>query len=252
MKIIIIEDEHLMAKDLAQTLKQINPAIEIIASLTSVQEAVDFFKGTQEAELIFSDIELEDGLSFEIFNQVQINTPVIFCTAYDEYALDAFKANGVEYILKPFNTSSLKKALEKFQWLRESLHSSLSRQHEAALDALAIYNQRKDATLMVRYRNRVLPLPLSQIDIIYIENDITYVHTSKKSYAIQQTLDEMEKKAGTDFFRINRQFLINRSAIVETAYIMPRKLTVIFSFAFHREVIVSKEKTTKFLHWLTM
>ncbi|WP_407494347.1 LytR/AlgR family response regulator transcription factor [Elizabethkingia anophelis] len=252
MKIIIIEDEVLMAKDLAQTLKKLNPKIEIVATLVSVQEAVNFFTKESTAELIFSDIELEDGLSFEIFKQVSINIPVIFCTAYDEYALEAFNTNGVEYILKPFNNASLQKALDKFQWLRDSLHNGLSRQYKVATEALSAYGQKKSATVMVHYRHKILPIPFEKVALIHIENDTVYLHTFRdKSYIIQHTLDEMERIAGADFFRVNRQFLVSRNAVEEASHSLHRKLALTFNFPFHREVLVSKEKSTKFLRWLS-
>lgn len=252
MRVIIIEDEMLMAKDLIQTLKQINPEIEIISILASIEEALDFFQTDPKAEIIFSDIELEDGLSFEIFKQLKINIPVIFCTAYDEYALEAFDANGVEYILKPFNNASLKKALDKFDRLRASVNDGLLRQYKATAEALAAYDQNKSATLMVRFRDKLIPMSFEQIALIYIENDITYVYTIRKqSFVVNHTLDELEKKAGPDFFRVNRQFLVSRNVVEETAHSMHRKLNITFSIPFHREVLVSKEKTSKFLRWLT-
>jgi len=252
MKVIIIEDEILMAKDLGQTLKNINPNIDIIAILSSVEEAMVFFKTNPKAELIFSDIELEDGLSFEIFKLIKIDIPVIFCTAYDEYALDAFDANGIEYILKPFNNASIKKSLDKFDSLRASISDGLFRQYKATAEALATYDKNKSTTLMIRFRDKLIPISFEQIALIYIETDVTYVYTKRKqSFVVNQTLDELEKKAGTNFFRVNRQFLVSRNVIEETAYAMHRKLNITFNISFQREVLVSKEKTSKFLLWLT-
>lgn len=252
MRVIIIEDEILMAKDLSQTLTQINPEIEIISILSSVEEALVFFKTDPKAELIFSDIELEDGLSFEIFKQLKIDIPVVFCTAYDEYALEAFDANGVEYILKPFNNASLKKSLDKFDRLRVSVSDGLLRQYKATAEALATYKQNKSATLMVRFRDKLIPIPFDQIALMHIENDITYVYTIRKqSFVVNHTLEELEKKAGSGFFRVNRQFLVSRNVVEETSHSMHRKLNIIFNIPFHREVLVSKEKVTKFILWLS-
>ncbi|UZT99059.1 LytTR family DNA-binding domain-containing protein [Chryseobacterium fluminis] len=252
MKIVIIEDELLIANDLSQTLREIHPEIEIQALLPSVELAVQFFQTFPTVDLIFSDIELEDGFSFEIFKSVKINTPVIFCTAYDAYALEAFKANGVEYILKPFSKTLLEKSLKKFESLRHSLNESLSRQYKATTEALEAYQKKTVSTLMVRYRNQLIPISFSKIFLIYIENDLTYIYTTQhQKYVVPNTLDEMESKAGESFFRVNRQFLVNRNSVRETHHALYRKLSIVFTFDFNREVLVSKEKTSKFISWLS-
>jgi len=119
MNIVIIEDELMSADDLADILKQIDPSITVCGIFPSVKKATAYLKTAPAVDLIFSDIQLGDGLSFEIFKEVKINTPVIFCTAYDEYALEAFKANGIDYILKPFTTETLSDALQKYRQLKE-------------------------------------------------------------------------------------------------------------------------------------
>ncbi|WP_294184188.1 LytTR family DNA-binding domain-containing protein [uncultured Sphingobacterium sp.] len=251
MKIVIIEDETLMAKELARSLKRINPDIEILSCLSSVEDAKIFFNEENNIDLIFSDIELEDGLSFEIFKNMDLQVPVIFCTAYDEYAIDSFKANGVEYILKPFTDESLKKALDKFQWLKSSFQKMfVESQQKLSDEALGNYSQPQ--ALMIHYRGRILPISIEKVMCVFIENDIVYVYTIKQDiYSISGTMDEMTLKLGDTFFRVNRQFLVNRDAIAEAIHIANRKLLIQFKFKFDRNVIVSKERTTKFFNWLS-
>lgn len=251
MRVIIIEDEILLAHDLRLTLMQIQPDLQVVAILNSVEEAFEYFSEEHQYDLIFSDIELGDGLSFEIFKNFELSVPVIFCTAYDEYALQAFNANGIDYILKPFSTESLKKALEKIDVFKKSLHSSLYKQYQSVNDALSVYQEKKSSTLMVRFRHQIIPVRFDDIALIYIENDVTYIITLRqKTYVIQQTLDEMENLGNDFFFRVNRQFLVNKDSISEVSQAAHRKLNIIFKIPFHREVIVSKEKVSKFLVWL--
>lgn len=251
MKIVIIEDEKLMAKDLCQTLLQIDATIEILAVLSSVEDSLAFLSDNIEIDLIFSDIELEDGLSFEIFERLKLNIPIIFCTAYDEYALQAFKANGVEYILKPFNKNALQNSLEKFENLKQSFQKNLYQEYKASLEALESYRKKENNVFILKYRNQVLPISFDKIALIFIEDELTYIYTHhQRSYTIPYNLDEMEKKAGTDFFRVNRQFLINRNSVKEINNHTNRKLKILFDFPFQKEVLVSKEKGTRFLKWL--
>lgn len=251
MKIIIIEDEKLMAKDLCQTLQQIDPKIEIVAVLSSVEDSLVFLSDSKDVDLIFSDIELEDGLSFEIFERLKLNIPIIFCTAYDEYALEAFKANGVEYILKPFNKNAIENSLEKFENLKQSFQKNLYQEYKASLEALESYRKKENNVFMLKYRNQVLPISFDKIALIFIEDDLTYIYTHhQRSYTVSYKLDEMEKKAGDNFFRVNRQFLINRNSVKEISNYANRKLKISFDLPFQKEVLVSKEKSTKFLKWL--
>lgn len=251
MKIIIIEDEILVAEDLADNLKEIQPSIEIVAMLGSVKEAVDYFKAHPQPDLIFSDIQLGDGLSFEIAKAVTINVPVIFCTAFDEYALDAFRANGIEYILKPFSTKSLALALAKFNTMQKAMAGNLTERYEAALATISAINNNATATIMVRYRERLLPFTLDKIAFFCLENEITYLHTHMgKSYVLSESLEELENRTNQVFFRVNRQYLVNRNAILDATDHFPRKLKVNLTIRTDREIIVSKEKKSKLLKWL--
>jgi two-component system response regulator LytT len=162
MQILIIEDEELTAEDLSDTLLAINPAIEIVGIFPSVKESVAFLKTKPELDLIFSDIQLEDGLSFEIYERVSVLTPIVFCTAYNEYALEAFKANGIDYVLKPFARKEIETALAKYENLQrnftrgiqqiDKLHELYANQPlKKSTNALLIYH--KDQIIPIKFRD---------------------------------------------------------------------------------------------------
>lgn len=251
MKVIIIEDEMLVAEDLARTLLKINPAIEIVAILASVQQAVSYFKTKSAPDLVFSDIKLGDGLSFTIFQQILVDAPVIFCTAFDEYALEAFKTNGIEYILKPFSRDAVKQALGKFNSLKKQFSGTIAEQYEAAMEAVSSSGDRPRETLIIRFRDKLLPVNLGDIALFYVENFTVYAHLfSQKVYVIPESLEELEKSCGSHFFRINRQQLVNRSAIKDASTYLSRKLKVELTLPLDREIFVSKLRKGKFIDWL--
>lgn len=251
MKIIIIEDESLVAEDLANSLKNCNAEIEITALLGSVKEAIAYFKNNPQPDLIFSDIQLGDGLSFEIIKAVPLHVPVIFCTAFNEYALDAFKANGIEYILKPFSGNELEAALGKFQNMQKLMSGQLAQQYQKAMETISNLQQPVSETIMVKYRDRLLPFTLDKIALFYVEAETTVMHAHNgKSYILTESLEDLEKRTNKFFFRMNRQQLVNRNAIIDVTDYFPRKLKVNLVFPFHKDVFVSREKRSKVLAWL--
>jgi DNA-binding LytR/AlgR family response regulator len=164
MRIVIIEDERLTAEDLSDTVLSIKPDAEIVTLLFSVKEAVNYFQINDKPDLIFSDIQLGDGLSFEIFKTIQINTPVIFCTAYDEYALTAFKANGIDYILKPFTRNALENALNKYTELKRNFSKDLQGYEEIA----RLFENRNKSTatsVLVYVKDKIVPVSLKSHDL---------------------------------------------------------------------------------------
>jgi DNA-binding LytR/AlgR family response regulator len=251
MRVVIIEDEYLVAEDLSASLKQLNPNIIIESVLSSVQEAVAYFSQNTQPDLIFSDIQLGDGVSFDIFKKIEIKVPVIFCTAFDEYAIEAFKTNGIAYILKPYSFNTLKEGLSKFENLKKMLAGDIIKQYETAIKTLDSNKLNESQTFMVKYRDRFLPVSFDKIALFYLENENNHLYLfSGKTYHIPNSLEEVEKKTGNLFFRVNRQFLINRNAIKEATEHFPRKLKVNLNFQFDKEIIVSKEKKGKLLDWL--
>lgn len=249
MKILIIEDEQHTANDLASSIEKVEPGSEVVSILKSVKESVAWFeKNKLKLDLIFSDIQLGDGLSFEIFKQVEIHTPVVFCTAYDEYALNAFKVNSIHYMLKPFNSRTVGEALGKFRDLRNTM-SPEAPSYEAILDLLS---ERKRTTSVLIYQgDRIVPVKLGDIALSFIRDEVTHILTfDQKEYRLNKSLEEMEKLSGADFFRANRQFLVNRRAIKDSSQYFSRKLVVNLNVAFYEKITISKIRVSEYLNWL--
>jgi len=222
-----------------------------ITQLHSVKEAINYFKSTPMPDLIFSDIQLGDGLSFEIFVAVTVSAPVIFCTAYDEYALDAFKANGIDYILKPFTTQTLERALQRYDELKKLFSTDQTPQYNALMEMLADKNNQKSSSVLVYHQDKIIPIKLEDIALFYLANEVTHLLTfSGKTFYPNKNLDELEKLSGDYFFRANRQFLVSRKAIIDVSSFFSRKLSLNLNIAFNDRVVVSKGKASQFLNWL--
>ncbi|MFH0896031.1 MAG: LytTR family DNA-binding domain-containing protein [Bacteroidota bacterium] len=252
MKIVIIEDEELTATDLAETIYKVAPEVQIISVIKSVKEAIAFFrKNTILPDLVFSDIQLGDGLSFEIFNKIQCSFPVIFCTAFDEYALKAFNANGIDYILKPFSEKSISDALSKFKKLKQNF-SRENVQYDRILELIEKQKGQKHTSVLVYHKDKILPVRLSNVAVFFIENEITHLLTfDNVKHSINKTLEELEKITDNDFFRANRQYLVHRKAVKEASQYFARKLSISLLIPFKETITVSKEKSTEFLNWLS-
>jgi DNA-binding LytR/AlgR family response regulator len=252
MKIIIIEDEKLTAKDLVRTISAVEPDAEIVAVLHSVADAIDFLKEKKEIDLIFSDIQLGDGLSFEVFEKVNNQIPVIFCTAFNEYALDAFKTVGIDYLLKPFNKQSVGKALDKYQQLKEKLATP---KNDYA-DLLDLLKQKITAppsqSVIIHQGDKIIPLPVKDIALFYFEDNYAFAYTFEgKKHLLSQNMDTLEKMFSPNFFRANRQILVNRKAVKDAAHYFNRKIVVNLTIPFHEQILVGKLKITAFMSWLT-
>ncbi|OYU65811.1 MAG: DNA-binding response regulator [Cytophagaceae bacterium BCCC1] len=251
MKIVIIEDEKLTAKDLVKTISVVEPDVEIVTLLHSVEEAMFFFKTKPEIDLIFSDIELGDGLSFEIFEKLNISTPIIFCTAYNQYALEAFKAVGIDYLLKPFSKQSVGKAIEKFYVLKgktttqESDYSSLLSLIKNQL------NPNRSPSIIIQQADKIIPLDATRIALFYIEDDGVFAYAfDKTKHLLSYKLDLLEQQFSPTFFRANRQFLVNRKAVKDASHYFNRKIVVNLNIPFQEQILVGKLKVTAFVDWL--
>lgn len=252
MNILIIEDEPLTARDLSEAIMALQPSATIAAVIPSVKKAVQYLSASPVIDLIFSDIQLEDGLSFEIYKNTVVKQPVIFCTAFNEYAIEAFKNNGIDYLLKPFAREHIAAALDKFLTLRDNFSRQISRneQLEKLLDqfkAMPAVN-----AILVYHKDQIIPVKISDVAYFFIQNEITRLCTlSGKIYQTEQTLEQLEKNCGHAFFRINRQYLINAASIAETKQGFNRKLKIILNVPVEEELHVSKNKVAQYLEWLT-
>jgi len=251
MNIVIIEDETIVAEELEINIRKLLTEPVEITHIRSVKEGITYFEECEMPDLIFSDIQLGDGLSFEIFVSQPITVPVVFCTAYDEYALDAFKANGIDYILKPFTRQTLDNALQKYMQLKKIFSTDQTPQYDALLKLLAAKDTEKASSVLVYHLDKIIPLSLDDVAMFYLENLITHILTfSGQTLYHTKNLDELERLSGSTFFRANRQFLVNRKAIIDVSSFFSRKLSINFNVPFNERVIVSKAKAPQFLNWL--
>jgi two-component system response regulator LytT len=251
MQIVIIEDEVITAGSLEETIRAVNPLAAVVKRLHSVKEAKTYFETAPLPDLIFSDIQLGDGLSFEVFAESALDVPVIFCTAYDEYALSAFKANGIDYILKPFSTASVTAAMDRYQRLRQRLIGG-SGQYDTILKILQDRPAPRPSSILVHFKDRIIPVPFEDISFFYLEREIVQLHSFPGAvYLLTKNLDELERLAGNAFFRVNRQMLLHRKAVRDTSSSFSRRLTVNLIVPFKETVTISREKAPPFLRWLT-
>lgn len=252
MKIVIIEDEKLTAKDLVRTIQSVDPSAEIVSVLHSVEDALAYFEEARTMDLIFSDIQLGDGLSFEIFEKSEIKVPIIYCTAFNQYALEAFKTLGIDYLVKPFSTATVEKALEKYRTMKHALQAP--REDYADLIS-ALKKQMNPApastSVIVQQGDKIIPLKVENIALFYIDKERVFAHTFEgKKLLLSQKLNDLEQSYPNKFFRANRQFLVNRKAVKEASHYFNRKILVHLTIPFDTQILVGKLKVSAFLSWL--
>lgn len=250
MKIIIIEDEIKAAKSLANMIAKIRPDATISAHLQSIENAVTYLTQNEKPDLIFMDIQLSDGLCFEIFKTVKIHCPIVFCTAYGEYAMDAIKANGIDYLLKPFSQEELQDAFEKVENFKNFFQQTAQPDLEGLLKKIGVDEGKK--SFLVFKNNKYTTIQTDQIAFIYIRNDSSTIMTFQgQEYAIIQSMDQVQALlSAKQFFRLNRQYLINFTAVKEVEHYFARKLFVKLVIASPDKLLIGKEKTSVFLSWL--
>jgi DNA-binding LytR/AlgR family response regulator len=250
MNVIIIEDEKPSARRLQRMLKTL--AFEAETMLHSVEESIDWFQNNEHPDLIFLDIQLSDGLSFEIFEAIDINSAVIFTTAYDEYALQAFKLNSIDYLLKPIDDDDLKNAVEKFK-------GRSSRKQAVSLDfndikKLLVNPIERDykKRFSVKVGQHLKLINIEDIECIYSENKGTYAYTSEgRNYLLDQTLDQLEAELEPHvFFRVSRKFYININAIRDMLSYTNSRLQIKLNRFNEHEIIVARERVKDFKNWL--
>ena len=248
MKVLIIEDEQPASQKLIRLLKENDSGFEIIDVLRSVEDTINWFSTHPDPELIFMDIQLEDGICFEIFENCSINSPVIFTTAYDEYSLKAFKVNSVDYLLKPIVPEELKNAIDKFK----KVHS-----HKDDISKIeSIINQLQPRTkerFLIKIGEHYRSIQISSINCIYIKERCNFINVDNgKNYAIDYSLDKIEQMIDSRmFFRVNRNFIINFTAIHDIiAYSSNRLKIILANWTEKDEIMVSRERVADFKRWM--
>ena len=253
MKILIVEDEQLVAEGLKKLLREIDPAIEVLAVIPSVAEAKKWFGTHQEPDLILMDIQLSDGVSFDIFKTVKVECPVIFATAYDEYAIRAFQLNSLDYLMKPVDKADLKRALDKYhKWTH--LPAGFEEQINNFLKDLSAGPSHKKykERFMVHTGKTLMPLGISHVAALMKEELIFLLSREGEKFVTDfETLDGLEELLDpTIFFRANRQYIIHIDAVGQIRPHFSGKLSVSIKGFNNLEVDVSREKASSFKHWL--
>lgn len=249
MKAIIIEDEKLSAEHLATLLQKADPSFRVTAIFDSVKKSVSEFKKGLNADLLFVDVHLADGLSFDIFSQVPVDTPVIFTTAYDEYAIKAFKINSVDYLLKPIGLSDLKTALDKFRRLNGTRQAALLENINHAYQQIT---RQFKTRFMVKTGDTISSVKTEDIAHFISEDGMVMLITGAgKRFAIDYTLDTLETLVSPDtFFRINRKVLIHIGSIQKVSPYFNSRLKLASSLLSEEDGVVSRERVNDFKAWL--
>ncbi len=253
MKVLIIEDEKPAVEKLEKMLKKYSPEIVIAGVCTSVEQSVKWLNNPEnQADLLFMDIQLTDGLSFEIFGRTEVNTPVIFITAYNEYAIQAFKVNSIDYLLKPLNYNDLFRSMEKIKLLRENLPANKERmQYDELSRVLLQMNKSYKTRFLVKIGDHIRSVKAANINLFYAEGRIVYILTNKQNkYIIDFKLEELEQSLDPNlFFRTNRSSIVNINAISDVVVYSNSRLKIELNIEFEKEIIVSREKVAQLKIW---
>lgn len=246
MKALIIEDETAAARNLTAILREVAPETEIEAVLESVEESVAWLEGHAQPDLLFMDIHLADGDSFRIFDAVEITSPVIFTTAYDRYALEAFKVNSIDYLLKPINAADVRRALDK-------LHRLSGRERtDYGARVRTMASRQREEVFLVHVRDRIIPLSRDRIAYCYTANErVTACDFEGTVYPLDKTLEALQSiLPAEEFFRANRQFIVARRAVREIAVWFGSRLSLRLSVETPERIIISKARAPEFKTWL--
>lgn len=249
MKAIIIEDEKLSAEHLINLLRRIDASINVIATFDSVKKSVGAFQKGIQADVVFVDVHLADGLSFDIFSKIQIDTPVIFTTAFDEYAIKAFKLNSVDYLLKPIGADDLRVAIDKLKKINSQQHNTIIRDIANAYQNL---NKQYKNRFMVKMGDSIVSVKTDDVMHFIAEDGITLlVKVNGKRYPVDYTLDQLVELVSPGlFFRINRKVLISMNSVQKVSSYFNSRLKIISELLNDESAVVSRERVNEFKSWL--
>lgn len=248
MNVLIIEDEHLAAERLEKMVLKVDPEIKVLARIESVVDSINWLSTHEYPDLIFMDIQLDDGISFEIFDSVKPNVPIIFTTAFDNYAIRAFEVNSVDYLLKPIEEEALRKALDKYKSIYKTSAGAFEKINVLYKQMVNTYKTR----FFVKTGNHFHSVAIHEIQCFMIRERGTFLKTiSGKTYDIDYSLDQAQKLVDPNiFFRINRNYLIHIDAIQDIYSYSSNRLGVKLKMLDHLDMIVSREKVADFKSWL--
>jgi two-component system, LytTR family, response regulator LytT len=250
MKILIVEDEDLAVKKLQKTLAAVNPSAKVVGTTDSIKSTVEWLQQNDQPDLILMDIELADGQSFEIFNLTEVNSPVIFTTSYDEFALKAFKVNSVDYLLKPIQKEDLQAALEKFQKMKSSAEVKIESLVKELQQKLQPKEYRK--RFLVKLGQKLVSVEIGEIAFFYSDGRLNFFKTiDNRKFVVDYTMDELEEMLDPQkFFRISRSFYVSVNSIEKIDDYFGNRLILGLKPAVEKEALVSREKVTEFKNWM--
>ncbi len=246
MKILIIEDESAAARNLEAIVRKVIPEAEILGALESIEQTIEWFGKNSCPDLLFMDIHLADGESFRVFDRIDIPCPIIFTTAYDEYALEAFKVNSIDYLLKPIKEEELVRAIEK---LRKLSANELAARSENIAEVARKGDEQR--VFLIHIRDKIVPLKVSDVAFFYTADErVRAFDMDGNSFPMDRSLDKMQKGlSDIDFFRANRQFIVAREAIDEIAVWFGHRLSLGLKVKTPERIVISKDRVPEFKRW---
>lgn len=254
MRVLIIEDEIPAQRILIDMLAELDRNIEIAGCLDSVKSAIEWFKNNAHPEIVLSDIQLSDGISFEIFQQVDVQSMIVFITAFDSYAIQAFKVNSLDYLLKPIDNSELENAFKKYDGYSRNFVQTKNRNadYNEILSAIKNAEPRYRNRFLIRSNESFYQLPVDEISYFYSSNKITFAVTfEKRKVQIDDSLESLSDQLNPEkFFKINRQFIVNLDAIEKINMYFGGKLTLQTRPEHSEKIIIGKDKAAEFKRWM--
>ena len=252
MRVVIVEDEHLTAQRLENMLHKYDASIEVASTIPSVSEAIEWFKNNEDPDLAFMDIHLEDGQCFSIFENLNLQVPVVFTTAYDEYTIKAFKVNSVDYLMKPLNYDELVQAIEKFKRIHAQPNAAEPKGLETLLQSLHKKEPEYKDRFLVSIGSRLKPVETAEINYFYSAEKITFLVTKdNQRFPVDYSLDKLSLVLNPkEYYRVNRQMMIKLSAITNIHLYPKGKIKLDIVPAMKEDVFVSMDKVVEFKEWL--
>jgi two-component system response regulator LytT len=257
MKILIVEDEDLAVKKLKKTLQSVDETASVVGEADSIKTTVNWLQNNPAPDLILMDIELADGQSFEIFNHVQVKSPVIFITSYDEYALKAFKVNSVDYLLKPVQKEDLQAALEKYRQIKKMYTTEPATQQVLIEDLVKELQQKLQTKefrkrFLVKHGQKLVSIEVDDIAYFFSDGRLNFFKTlDNKKFVVDYTMDELNEMLDPEkYFRISRSFFISVNSVAQIHDYFGNRLMLQLKPETDKEAIVSREKVTEFKNWL--
>ncbi len=249
MKVLIIEDETAAARNLQSMLETLEPDIEVVGITESIVDTVEWFAENNAPDIVFMDIHIADGESFRIFDSVDITAPIIFTTAYDQYALEAFKVNSIDYLLKPLKEEELQRALDK--WRRITNHERS--EYHNRIDSMIAEQRKGNEMFLVHVKDKIVPLQASDVAYFYTSNERVTAHLfDGVAYPIDKTLEALQSMLSEqNFFRANRQFIISRKAVKDISIWFGSRLSLNLTVEIPERIVISKARVPEFKRWLT-